>query len=110
MYEDILQQLQDPTQANEIRKNDKVYKIRRGVLMIHEDNQANDYSYWRTIVPDNEEVKIGATPRDSLRTIRRTSRLYQDVRGDQKILLLGTYDPGGETVRPGLSCLSGRKR
>ena len=58
MYEDILQQLQDPTQANEIRKNDKVYRIRRGVLMIHEDNQANDYSYWRTIVPDNEEVKI----------------------------------------------------
>ena len=50
--------LQDPTQANEMRKNDKVYRIRRGMLMIHEDNQANDYSYWRTIVPDNEEVKI----------------------------------------------------
>ena len=58
MYEDILQQLQDPTQANEIRKNDKVYRIRRGMLMIHEDNQANDYSYWRTIVPDDQEVKI----------------------------------------------------
>ena len=26
--------------------------------MIHEDNQANDYNYWRTIVPDNQEVKI----------------------------------------------------
>ena len=58
MYEDILQQLQDPTQVNEVRKNDKVYRIRRGMLMIHEDNQANDYSYWRTIVPDNEEIKI----------------------------------------------------
>ena len=58
MYADILQQLQDPTQANEIRKNDKVYRMRRGTLMIHEDNQANDYSYWRAIVPDNQEVKI----------------------------------------------------
>ena len=58
MYADILQQLQDPTQANEIRKYDKVYRIKRGTLMIHEDNQANDYSYWQTIVPDNQEVKI----------------------------------------------------
>ena len=58
MYADILQQLQDPTQGNEFRKNDEVYRMKRGTLMIQEENQASDYSYWRTKVPDNQEVKI----------------------------------------------------
>ena len=52
-YADIVQELQDPTQTNEVQKNDKVYKIKRRMLMIHEQTQANDYNYWRTIVPDN---------------------------------------------------------
>ena len=59
IYADILQHLQDPTQSNEIVKNEKVYRIRQGMLLkIHEPDQATDYSYWRTVVPNNQEVKI----------------------------------------------------
>ena len=58
LYADILQHLQDPTQSDEIVKNEKVYRIKQGLLKIHEPDQATDYSYWRTVVPNNQEVKI----------------------------------------------------
>ena len=58
MYADILQHLQDPTQSNELVKNERTYRIKQGVLKIHEPDQATDYSYWRTVVPNNQEVKI----------------------------------------------------
>ena len=39
-YADILQHLKGPTQGNEVVKNEKVYRIKRGTLIIHERNQA----------------------------------------------------------------------
>ena len=42
---DILQELQDPNQANEVRNNDKVYRVKRRMLMIHKQMQVSDYSY-----------------------------------------------------------------
>ena len=57
-YADILQHLQDPTQSNEVVKNEKVYRIKQGILKIHEPDQATDYSYWHTVVPNDQDVKI----------------------------------------------------
>ena len=56
-YSNILEQLQDPLQANEVTINDRVFRIKRGLLRVHEINQPEQYSYWRSVVPDNEEVK-----------------------------------------------------
>ena len=36
----------------------RTYRIKQGILKIHEPDQATDYSYWRTVVPNNQEVKI----------------------------------------------------
>ena len=41
LYADILQHLQDPTQSDEIVKNEKVYRIKQGLLKIHEPDQGN---------------------------------------------------------------------
>ena len=39
-------------------KNEHVYRIKQGILKIHVRDQATDYSYWRTVVPNNQDVKI----------------------------------------------------
>ena len=38
-YSNILEQLQDPQQANECTINDRVFRIKRGLLRVHEQNQ-----------------------------------------------------------------------
>ena len=35
-YSDILQKLEDPNQMNEVQVSDRTYRIKRGILMIHE--------------------------------------------------------------------------
>ena len=44
-YQDIMSRLQDPDQENEWTTNDKVYRIKRRLLKIHERNQLEHYSY-----------------------------------------------------------------
>ena len=38
-YQDIVTTLQDPNPENEVRKNEKSYRIKRGLLRMHETNQ-----------------------------------------------------------------------
>ena len=57
-YTEILEVLQDPTQRNEWERNNKTYRIKRGLLRMHEANQPTQYSYWRIIVPDHHEIKL----------------------------------------------------
>ena len=54
----MMTSLQDPNQDNEQTVNDKVFRMRRGVLSVHERNQPEEFSYWRTIVPDNQDIKL----------------------------------------------------
>ena len=100
LYADILQHLQDPTQSNELVKNERTYRIKQGILKIHEPDQATDYSYWRTVVPNNQEVKIEllreihCVPYSGHPGFTRTLGSYK------KIFLLGTYDPRGTSICP----------
>ena len=57
-YSNILEQLQDPQQANECTINDRVFRIKRGLLRVHERNQPEQYSYWRSVVPDDQGIKL----------------------------------------------------
>ena len=56
-YSHILEQLQDPLQANEVTINDRVFRMKRGLLRVHERNQPEQYSYWRSVVPDDQGIK-----------------------------------------------------
>ena len=41
----------------EIKKNKEKFKIKRGMLVIHRDDQDTDLDYWRMIIPDSTSVK-----------------------------------------------------
>ena len=57
-YKDIIQKLEDPNQGNEVKVSERKYRIKQGCLKIHEDRQATTYNYWRTIVPNVQEIKL----------------------------------------------------
>ena len=42
---------------NEVTERSKAYRIKRGLLKNHEENQASTYEYWRTIIPDDYDLK-----------------------------------------------------
>ena len=41
----------------EVKKNDDVYKIRKGMLVVHQKNQSEELDFWRMIIPDDNAVK-----------------------------------------------------
>ena len=41
----------------EIKKNKEKFKIKRGMLVVHRDDQDTDLDYWRTVIPDSTSVK-----------------------------------------------------
>ena len=45
-YIDIFETLQDPTQTNEVTERGRTYKMKRGILKTHEENQSSTYEYW----------------------------------------------------------------
>ena len=57
-YSTIIDLLEDPNQPNEVQKNEKKYRIRQGSLKIHEERQPTMYNYWRTIVPNSQDIKL----------------------------------------------------
>ena len=57
-YQDIVTILQDPEQTNEVKRNERSYRIKRGLLRMHETNQPDQYDYWRVIVPNQQEIKL----------------------------------------------------
>ena len=56
-YIDIFEKLQDPQQTNEVTERSRKYMIKRGILKVHEDNQSATYEYWRTVIPNDTELK-----------------------------------------------------
>ena len=80
-YSEILKRLQDPDQDNECRVNDRVYRIKIGLLRFHERDQSMQHSYWRIVVPDHQEIKLELLKElhCAPRTVFRTSRIYKDV-------------------------------
>ena len=40
-----------------MKKNDDVYKIRKGMLVVHQKNQSEELDFWRMIIPDDNAVK-----------------------------------------------------
>ena len=53
----MIQQLEDPEQPNEVQVNDRVYRIKHGTLKVHEKNQKTTTTYWRTVIPNEVEIK-----------------------------------------------------
>ena len=45
-YKDIIQKLEDPNQENEVKVSDRVFRIKQGILKLHETRQPESYSYW----------------------------------------------------------------
>ena len=48
-YTGIWEKLQDPNETNEVTERSKTFRIKRGLLKIHEENQASTYEYWQTM-------------------------------------------------------------
>ena len=44
-YSEIIQKLQDPEQANEIRVNNQMYRIKSATLKVHEEGQGTMANY-----------------------------------------------------------------
>ena len=42
----------------EIKEKDEVYRIKRGMLVVHQNEQNTDFDFWRAIIPDEVTVKI----------------------------------------------------
>ena len=57
-YSDIIQKLEDPNQTNEVQVNDRTYRIKQRILKIHEQRQSDQCDYWRTVVPNNQDIKM----------------------------------------------------
>ena len=56
-YEEMIQTLEDPEQPNEIQISDRVYRIKHGILKVHEKDQKMTATFWRTVIPNEVEVK-----------------------------------------------------
>ena len=56
-YAEIIQQLEDPEQANEVTIGDRTYRIKHRTLKVHEREQKTTAVYWRTVIPDNIDIK-----------------------------------------------------
>ena len=108
-YEEMIQTLEDPKQPNEIQINDRAYRIKHGILKVHEKDQKMAATFWRTVIPNEVEVKRmieGIT----LCTIFWTSRFYSHIRNSKTILLLETHESRCAGFCLGLSHMPGRKR
>ena len=57
-YSEIIQKLEDPNEANEVQVSDRVFRLKHGILKIHETRQPSSCNYWRTVVPNQQDIKI----------------------------------------------------
>ena len=55
-FDIILAELEEG--KTEVKKNDDVYKMRKGMLVVHQKNQSEELDFWRMIIPDDDAVKI----------------------------------------------------
>ena len=42
----------------EIKEKDEVYRMKRGMLVVHQKERNTDFDFWRAIIPDEVTVKI----------------------------------------------------
>ena len=56
-YVKIWEKLQDPNETNEVTERSRKFRIKRGILKTHEEDQSSTYEYWRTVVPNDEDIK-----------------------------------------------------
>ena len=56
LYKEILEEMES-TERNEINRGQEKYQLKKNMLMIHVTGQPEDIPYWRTVVPDDLEVK-----------------------------------------------------
>ena len=42
----------------EVKEKDEVYRMKRGMLVVHQKEQNTDFDFWRAIIPDEVTVKI----------------------------------------------------
>ena len=56
LYLDIIEEMES-TGMNEIIRGQKKYQMKKKMLMIHVTRQPKDVQYWRTVVPDDLDVK-----------------------------------------------------
>ena len=58
-YEAIVQKLQDPAEPNEVQdQSQRKFRIKEGILKIHQEEQNTAYSYWRIVIPDQQDIKM----------------------------------------------------
>ena len=53
----MILRLEDAGQPNKISVNDQIFRIKQGTLKVHEKNQPNAANYWRTVVPNELNIK-----------------------------------------------------
>ena len=56
LYSDIIEEMES-TGMNELIRGQEKYQMKKRMLMIHIAGQPEDVQYWRTVVPDDLEVK-----------------------------------------------------
>ena len=54
-FDEILKELEGG--RIEIKKNNEKYKIKKGMLVVHREDQDSDVDYWRTVIPDSTSVR-----------------------------------------------------
>ena len=88
-YTAIWTKLQDPNETNEVTERARTYRIKRGILKTHEENQSSMYEYWRTVIPNDEGTK-----RTVMRALLRAPRIGTHPGSRQDQLLLEAHEPG----------------
>ena len=56
-YTEMWRKLQDPNETNEVIEGSRKYRIKRGLLKVHEEQQSTTYEYWRTVLPNDDNIK-----------------------------------------------------
>ena len=54
-YSEIIQELESG--RTNVKKNDEVYKMLNGILLVHQTRQDAGMDYWGIVVPHNKEIR-----------------------------------------------------
>ena len=58
-YGGIVEQLQDPAQPDElVHQLKNKYKIKQGILKVHQEEQNQTYQYYQMVIPDDHGIKM----------------------------------------------------
>ena len=54
-FDEILKELESG--RVEVKRNNEKYKMKKGILVVHREDQDDEVDYWRTVIPDSTSVK-----------------------------------------------------